>query len=90
MFEACDRLGAFSDKLKLWKRRVQRGQLKHFHNFKNLIDAESIECTFQSVIIEDIDILLAWWKWSERRKQEIVRITKIGNSSNYCVARPWI
>ena len=24
MFEACDKLGAFSDKLKLWRRRVQR------------------------------------------------------------------
>ena len=41
MSEACDKLGAFSDKLKLWKRRVQRGQLEHFHNLKNFIDAES-------------------------------------------------
>ena len=54
MLEACDKLGA----LKLWERRVQRGQLEHFHNLKNFIDAESIECTFQSVIIEHIDILL--------------------------------
>ena len=58
MFQAIDLLGAFSDKFKLWKRRVQRGQLEHFHNLKNFIDAESIECTFQSVIIEHIDILL--------------------------------
>ena len=58
MFEACDKLCAFSEKLKLWKRRVQCGQLEHFHYLKNFIDAESIECTFQSVIIEHIDILL--------------------------------
>ena len=58
MFEACDKLGAFSDKLKFWKRRVQRVQLEHFHNLKNFIDAESSECTFHSVIIEHIDILL--------------------------------
>ena len=43
MFEACDKLSAFSEKLKLWKRRVQRGQLEHFHNHKNFIEAESIE-----------------------------------------------
>ena len=42
------------------KRRVQCGQLEHFHNLKNFIDAESIECTFHSVIIEHINILLSY------------------------------
>ena len=60
MFEACDKLGTFSDRLKLWKRRVQRGQLEHFHNLKIFLDTESIECTFQSEIIEHIDILLGY------------------------------
>ena len=60
MFEACDKLCAFSEKLKLWKRRVQCGQLEHFHNLRNFIDAESIECTFQSVIIDHISILLSY------------------------------
>ena len=60
IFEACDKLCAFSEKLKLWKRRVQCGQLEHFHNLKNFIDAESIGCTFQSVIIEHINILLSY------------------------------
>ena len=58
VFEACDKLGAFSDKLKIWRRRVQRGQMEHFHKLKNFIEAESSECTFHSVIIEHIDILL--------------------------------
>ena len=58
MFEACDKLGAFSDNLKLWKIRVQRGQLEYFHNLKNFIDEEYRDCTFHSVIIEHIDILL--------------------------------
>ena len=39
---------------------VQCEQLEHFHNLKNFIDAESIECTFQSVIIEHISILLSY------------------------------
>ena len=60
MFEACDQLCAFPEKLKLWKRRVQCGQLENFHNLKNFIDAESIECAFQSVIIEHINILLSY------------------------------
>ena len=34
IFEACEQLGAYSNKLKLWKRRVKRGQLEHLHNFK--------------------------------------------------------
>ena len=48
--EACDKLGAFSDKLKLWKKRVQRGKLEHFHNLKNFIDAESINVLFNLLL----------------------------------------
>ena len=60
IFEAIYKLGAYSDKLKLWKRMLQRGQLEHYHNLKNFIDAKSIEYTLQSVIIEHIDILLSY------------------------------
>ena len=43
IFEACNKLCAFPEKIKLWKIRVQRGQLEHFYNFKNFIEAEFIK-----------------------------------------------
>ena len=47
MFEACDKLGAFSDN---FGKEGYNGSTGTFHNLKNFIDAESIECTFSLLI----------------------------------------
>ena len=57
MFEVSDKLTAFFEKLKLWQRRVDRGQLEHFQHLQHYLESEKLECTFRYLISEHIEIL---------------------------------
>ena len=57
MFEVSDKLTAFFEKLKLWQRRVDRGQLEHFQHLQYYLESEKLECTFRYLISEHIEIL---------------------------------
>ena len=57
MFEVCDKLAAFSEKLNQWQRRVDRGQLEHFQHLQYYLESEKLECTFRYLITDHIEIL---------------------------------
>ena len=57
MFEVCDNLTGFFEKLNLWQRRVDHGQLKHFQHLQHYLESEKLKCTFRYLISEHIEIL---------------------------------